>query len=107
MNLVAKEFVASQPEANPGVLVLSKFAGAACELDAALLVNPYDIVEVAKALETALSMPLVERQNRWRSMMKVLRVNNVGAWFDGFTAQLQKAGSSAGPWRKFLQRVKH
>jgi trehalose 6-phosphate synthase len=107
MNLVAKEYVASQPEADPGVLVLSKFAGAAQELDAALIVNPYDIGEVAQALETALSMPLAERQNRWRAMMKVLRVNSVGAWFDGFTAQLQKAGTSAGPWRKFLQRVKH
>ncbi len=106
MNLVAKEYVASQPEEDPGVLVLSKFAGAAFELDAALIVNPYDVVEVARALEAALAMPLIERQERWRNMMKVLRVNNVGAWFDGFIAQLQKTGISSGPWRKFLQRVK-
>ena len=83
MNLVAKEFVACQNGEDPGVLVLSQFAGAAQELDAALIVNPYDTDQVAAALDTALSMLLEERKERWRAMMKVLRVNDVSAWFDG------------------------
>jgi trehalose 6-phosphate synthase len=61
MNLVAKEYVASQAADDPGVLVLSRFAGAAAELDAALLVNPYDSVETATAIQRALLMPLGER----------------------------------------------
>jgi trehalose 6-phosphate synthase len=89
MNLVCKEFVACQPESNPGVLVLSQFAGAAVELEAALIVNPYDTEEVSKALERALSMSLDERQDRWRAMMEVLLLNDVTAWFDGFVAALQ------------------
>ena len=63
MNLVAKEYVAAQNPADPGVLVLSKFAGAANELDAALLVNPHDIDGMARAIATALSMPLIERRD--------------------------------------------
>jgi len=58
MNLVAKEYVAAQNPADPGVLVLSKFAGAANELDTALLVNPHDIDGMARTIATALSMPL-------------------------------------------------
>ena len=56
MNLVAKEYVAAQSPADPGVLVLSKFAGAANELDAALLVNPHDIDSMARTIATALTM---------------------------------------------------
>ena len=63
MNLVAKEYVAAQNPADPGVLVLSKFAGAANELDTALLVNPHDIDGMARAIATALSMPLTERRD--------------------------------------------
>ena len=62
MNLVAKEYVAAQSAADPGVLVLSKFAGAANELDAALLVNPHDIDGMARTIATALTMPLAERR---------------------------------------------
>ncbi len=65
MNLVAKEYVAAQNPADPGVLVLSKFAGAANELDTALLVNPHDIDGMARTIATALSMPLTERRLRW------------------------------------------
>src|SRR5437879_13801383 len=60
MNLVAKEFVAAQDGDDPGVLILSRFAGAAVEFDAALLVNPYDTEAVASAIARALSMPLDE-----------------------------------------------
>ena len=103
MNLVCKEFVACQPEGDPGVLVLSQFAGAAVELDTALIVNPYDTEEVSKALERALSMSLEERQDRWRAMMKVLRVNDVTAWFDGFVSTLQTPPRK----RHWYQRLKH
>ena len=64
MNLVAKEYVAAQNPVDPGVLVLSKFAGAANELDAALQVNPHDIDGMAQAIAVALSMPLIERRMR-------------------------------------------
>ncbi len=70
MNLVAKEYVAAQNPADPGVLVLSKFAGAANELDAALLVNPHDIDGMARTIATALSMPLTERRMRYEAMMQ-------------------------------------
>jgi Trehalose-6-phosphate synthase len=63
MNLVAKEFVAAQDPADPGVLVLSKFAGAAHQLDTALLVNPHDIEALAGAIGEAFSMPLEERRD--------------------------------------------
>ena len=69
MNLVAKEYVAAQNPADPGVLVLSKFAGAANELDTALLVNPHDIDGMARTIATALAMPLPERRMRWEAMM--------------------------------------
>ena len=72
MNLVAKEYVAAQNPADPGVLVLSKFAGAANELDTALLVNPHDIDGMARTIATALSMPLTERRLRWEAMMDKL-----------------------------------
>src|SRR5579864_1898028 len=72
MNLVAKEYVAAQNPADPGVLVLSKFAGAANELDTALLVNPHDKFEVAEAIRDALNMPQDERVTRWERMMSTL-----------------------------------
>jgi trehalose 6-phosphate synthase len=73
MNLVAKEYVAAQNPVDPGVLVLSKFAGAANELDTALMVNPHDIDGMARTIATALSMPLTERRMRWEAMMAKLR----------------------------------
>jgi trehalose 6-phosphate synthase len=88
MNLVAKEYVAAQDPLDPGVLVLSQFAGAACELKAALQVNPHDPDEVAAALDKALSMPLAERRERHAEMMAVLRRNSLSAWRDRFLADL-------------------
>jgi trehalose 6-phosphate synthase len=80
MNLVAKEYVASQSEKDPGVLVLSRFAGAAHELTDALIVNPYDIDGVADALRQALSMRLGERRERWRAMMRRLESHDIHRW---------------------------
>ncbi|WP_346950145.1 alpha,alpha-trehalose-phosphate synthase (UDP-forming) [Dyella sp.] len=90
MNLVAKEYVASQNPEDPGVLVLSRFAGAAQELDEALLVNPADTEEVADALERALAMPLEERKMRWRAMMDVLERQDITAWRRNFLAALRE-----------------
>lgn len=89
MNLVAKEYVASQPVDDPGVLVLSEFAGAADEMcDGALMVNPYDVQGMADALNRALNMPLEERKLRYEHMMGVLKKNDLTSWRDRFLADL-------------------
>jgi trehalose 6-phosphate synthase len=90
MNLVAKEYVAAQNPADPGVLVLSKFAGAANELDTALLVNPHDIDGMARAIAIALSMPLLERRMRWEAMMARLHRHTIQQWFAEFVETLQE-----------------
>jgi len=89
MNLVAKEYVAAQDPEDPGVLVLSQFAGAAAELDTALLVNPYDQAGVAAALDRALSMSLEERRARHAAMLRVMRVHSLVRWRDRFEAELR------------------
>ena len=91
MNLVAKEYVAAQNPDDPGVLVLSKFAGAADELDTALQVNPHDVEGMARTLATALAMPLTERRMRWDAMMAKLRKHSIQAWFANFLEALQAA----------------
>src|SRR6202521_1754327 len=96
MNLVAKEYVAAQNPADPGVLVLSKFAGAANELDTALLVNPHDIDGMARAIATALYMPLTERRMRWEAMMAKLRAGTIQQWFADFVDALEEAQSDKG-----------
>src|SRR6516225_3394367 len=92
MNLVAKEYVAAQNPADPGVLVLSKFAGAANELDTALLVNPHDIDGLARTIAVALSMPLLERRMRWEAMMARLQHRSIQQWFSEFVDALREAG---------------
>jgi trehalose 6-phosphate synthase len=84
MNLVAKEFVAAQDPEDPGVLVLSRFAGAAQELDGAILVNPYDIEAVGNAVARALSMPLEERRARFAPMMQHLTEHDISRWCSDF-----------------------
>lgn len=95
MNLVAKEYVAAQDPADPGVLVLSCFAGAADELQEALIVNPHDTLGMSEALLRALKMPLEERQERHRAMLAVLRKNNLGVWRDTFLHDLNAAPMDA------------
>jgi trehalose 6-phosphate synthase len=90
MNLVAKEFVAAQDPANPGVLVLSQFAGAANELTSALIVNPYDRDDVAAALDRALTMPLAERIARHAEMDVVIRENDIDRWQERFINDLKR-----------------
>lgn len=93
MNLVAKEFVAAQDPENPGVLVLSQFAGAANELTSALIVNPYDRDEVAAALDRALTMPLAERIIRHGKMLKAIESNDIDNWQAQFVADLKRVKS--------------
>jgi trehalose 6-phosphate synthase len=88
MNLVAKEYVAAQAPEDPGVLVLSPFAGAACELDAAVIANPYDPDAVAEGLQKALQMPIDERRERWRTMVEVLRRHSITDWRESFLRAL-------------------
>jgi trehalose 6-phosphate synthase len=90
MNLVAKEYVAAQDPENPGVLVLSQFAGAANELTSALIVNPYDRDEVATALNRALIMPLTERISRHAEMLEVIKKNDIYHWQERFIHDLKQ-----------------
>lgn len=91
MNLVAKEFVVAQNPDDPGVLVLSRFAGAAHEMPEALIVNPYDTDDVVLAIDRALTMPLAERRQRHSDMMANLRRYDVFTWRDNFVAALHGA----------------
>ncbi len=93
MNLVAKEYIAAQDPKNPGALVLSEFAGAAEELQDALLVNPYDVEGVAQALQKALTMPLPERKERWQAMYQKISDNDISVWRNRFLAALDEATS--------------
>jgi trehalose 6-phosphate synthase len=88
MNLVAKEYVASQSADDPGVLILSCFAGAARELGEAVIVNPFDVEGMAEAILQGLDMPLGERKERWTAMMKVLERNDITAWRERFVRAL-------------------
>jgi trehalose 6-phosphate synthase len=90
MNLVAKEFVAAQDPDDPGVLVLSRFAGAAQQLTSAVIINPFDRSGMANGIETALSMPLSERQQRWDKMMSNTTQQDVVWWIDQFYALLSE-----------------
>jgi trehalose 6-phosphate synthase len=90
MNLVAKEYVAAQDKDDPGVLILSRFAGAAVECDSALIVNPYDSEGVGTMIARALAMPLDERRARHEAMFQVLLVNDVKSWGDRFLANLRR-----------------
>ena len=89
MNLVAKEYLAAQDPADPGVLVLSLLAGAADELDGALLVNPYDVDGVADAIARAATMPLGKRRERWEAMIAHLRKFDIHHWRNRFLQALE------------------
>jgi trehalose 6-phosphate synthase len=97
MNLVAKEYVAAQNPDDPGVLVLSQFAGAADEMTGALMVNPHDIVGMSEAIGRALSMPLAERRERYEANMVMLRKYDLGVWRDSFLADLRGVKLSKRP----------
>ena len=92
MNLVAKEYVASQPVDDPGVLVLSCFAGAAQELGEAVLVNPHDVEGMAEGICQGLTMSLGERKERWTAMMATIERNDITHWRESFVDALAASG---------------
>ncbi len=92
MNLVAKEYVAAQNPGDPGVLILSRSAGAAEELEDALIVNPYDIDEIAEALEQAIAMPRSERLRRYEGLISAVRGSDIAIWTERFLTALGADG---------------
>ena len=97
MNLVAKEYVAAQDPKDPGVLILSRFAGAAMQLKDALLINPYSPEEMSDAILRALAMPLDERQRRWRAMMDSVEQQDIRWWREVFTGRLMAVERAPAP----------
>ena len=93
MNLVAKEYVAAQDPEDPGMLVLSSLAGAACELEDAVIVNPHDRDDVADGMANALTMSLEERRARHSAMIKILRKNDITTWRRRFVDALVGSGN--------------
>jgi trehalose 6-phosphate synthase len=104
MNLVAKEYIAAQDAEDPGILILSKFAGAAEELEDALIVNPYDTNEVAQAIRRAAIMPMEERRTRYGNLISQISDHDAQLWQDEYLAALRSvqtdAPRSAGPSRQ-------
>jgi trehalose 6-phosphate synthase len=94
MNLVAKEYIAAQDPEDPGVLILSRFAGAALQLKDAVLVNPYSKEEISDAIHRALNMPREERIRRWQSLIQSVRDEDVVAWRHAFVSALEGARPS-------------
>jgi trehalose 6-phosphate synthase len=98
MNLVAKEYIAAQDPDDPGVLILSRFAGAALQLgigedEGAVLVNPYSPDDLSHAIRIALEMPLEERKSRYHAMIGTIREDNVRIWAKNFYDDLAACGS--------------
>jgi trehalose 6-phosphate synthase len=101
MNLVAKEYIAAQDANDPGVLILSRFAGAAAECRAALLVNPFDSESVARAMKQALEMPLSERRDRYNQIIARLdagQQRGMGSKIPLITGTIRAGGE----WHKVL-----
>ena len=89
MNLVAKEYVAAQDPEDPGVLMLSRFAGAAAQMKEALIVNPYDVEEMADTIKIALEMDVEERRERHRALLDGIRTHDTFAWCRSFLTALE------------------
>jgi trehalose 6-phosphate synthase len=94
MNLIAKEYVAAQDTADPGVLILSKFAGAAEEMTDALIVNPYSIEETAEFIREALEMSPTERCARHAALLAGVQKRDAAAWSHSFLEHLKRLGST-------------
>ncbi|TFL18917.1 trehalose-6-phosphate synthase [Jannaschia formosa] len=94
MNLVAKEFVAAQDPEDPGVLILSVFAGAAEQMQEALMINPHDQASGAEAIATALAMPLEERKRRHEALREGVFAEDVAWWTRSYLAELRRSSRS-------------
>jgi trehalose 6-phosphate synthase len=101
MNLVAKEYVAAQDPADPGVLILSRFAGSALQMREALIVNPYSPEELSDALKQALTMPREERIKRWQALYECVQDEDVTAWRDAYVKALSGEDEEPAPPRRF------
>ena len=95
MNLVSKEYVAAQDPEDPGVLILSKFAGAASQMDGAIIINPFDADALEEALVEALDMSRAERKERWDSMIANVRDQDIHAWRRQFLTALEDTRQAA------------
>ena len=89
MNLVAKEFVMSRDDGK-GALILSQFTGASRELTDAIIVNPYDVIQTAAAIKTALEMTADEQKERMKSMREALKERNVFKWASDLVGELAR-----------------
>ncbi|WP_140985702.1 alpha,alpha-trehalose-phosphate synthase (UDP-forming) [Asticcacaulis tiandongensis] len=89
MNLVAKEYIAAQDPDDPGVLILSQFAGSAEQMKDALIVNPFDREAVSETIHEALSMPLAERKRRYEALMHGVMTDDVVSWREAFVRDLK------------------
>ena len=97
MNLVAKEYVAAQDPSDPGVLILSRFAGSALQMREALIVNPYSPEEVSDALKRAVTMPREERIERWQALYECVQDEDVTAWRDAYVHALSGEDEEPAP----------
>jgi trehalose 6-phosphate synthase len=97
MNLVAKEYVAAQDPVDPGVLILSQFAGAAEELSKALIANPYNINDVADLIQAAVTMPLEERRSRHAALLASIKEHDAASWCKTFLHALEGLRASDAP----------
>lgn len=88
MNLVAKEYIAAQNPDNPGVLLLSRYAGAAEQMQAAVIIDPREPQSIINGLQTALTMPLSERQNRYQTLVQGLKQHDLHHWQQDFLKDL-------------------
>ncbi|MEZ5499403.1 MAG: trehalose-6-phosphate synthase [Steroidobacteraceae bacterium] len=106
MNLVAKEYIAAQDPDDPGVLILSEFAGAAETLREAIIVNPLDVEVTANAIQQALLMPLAERQRRHAALCRRIRGQDAHRWRRDFLALLrnQPAAHVPGDGHRILRQ---
>lgn len=96
MNLVAKEFVAAQDPEDPGVLILSRLAGVAEDLKDAVLVNPYDVEDIADAIDRALNMPLAERRRRHAACLRAVEATDIARWSESFLDTLETCAPTLG-----------
>jgi trehalose 6-phosphate synthase len=101
MNLVAKEYVAAQDPQDPGVLILSRFAGAARQLGAALMVNPFDLTEMADAVDAALAMPACERRSRHAVLLENVLTEDIGWWRHRYLTALAVSQDKQGRLSRF------
>jgi trehalose 6-phosphate synthase len=99
---VAHEYIGSQNPEDPGVLILSRFAGAAEIFPEALQVNPFDTDESAEAIRIALDMPLEERRERYEALMAAARKHNVDDWSLEFLARLAPGTTGSSTTRDIL-----